>query len=77
MLRIMSVVAIVGVLSGSAVAQTTIVIPRDREPAAAPKQNAPVLPGTNSVPGPDYPSPAQKRLDTPSAGGGGGGGSGG
>ena len=79
MLRIVSAAVLVGLLSGAASAQTVIIVPSDPpaefvpwDSAVTPQQNAPVLPGTNTVPGRYYPTPAQKRLDTPSVGGGGG-----
>ena len=33
---------------------------------AGPRQDGPVVPGTSSVPGPVFPSMAQKALDSPS-----------
>ena len=79
MLKIMSAAAVLlGVLSSGAAAQTVIVVPSDQPvevvpwySAAPARKNAPVLPGTSSVPSPYYQTPTEKQLDTPSAGGGG------
>jgi hypothetical protein len=79
MKRIVSAAILVALLGSTAWAQAVIVVPSGPDTYVVPSSDWRLLrrdrreadyPGASSVPG-DYPTRAQRKLDTPSAGGGG------
>jgi hypothetical protein len=79
MMKLLSIAALTAAVAAPAFAQTvpsnalviTVPVPvQTVHPGgvigAGPRQDGPVLPGTSTVPGPIFPSMAQKSLDTPS-----------
>jgi hypothetical protein len=62
MIKLFANVALAAVVAAPAFAQTAP--PPYWYPYAAPRQSEPAAPGTATVPGPTFPSRAQKALDT-------------
>jgi len=76
MIKLLTIAALTAAVAAPAFAQTVpsnplvITVPVPVLPpggviGAGPRQDGPVVPGTSSVPGPIFPSMAQKALDTP------------
>jgi hypothetical protein len=77
MIKLITIAALAAAVATPAFAQTVpsnplvITVPVPVTPpggviGAGPRQTGPVLPGTSTVPGPVFPSMAQKALDSPS-----------
>ena len=79
MIKLLTIAALAAAVAGPAFAQTvpsnaleiTVpvyvqTVPPGGVIGAGPRQDGPVVPGTSSVPGPVFPSMAQKALDSPS-----------
>jgi hypothetical protein len=77
MIKLFTIAALTAAVAAPAFAQTVpsnplvITVPVPILPpggviGAGPRQDGPVVPGTSSVPGPVFPSMAQKALDSPS-----------
>jgi len=66
MIKLLTIAALAAALAAPAFAKTVRSKAHGGVIGAGPRQDGPVLPGTSTVPGPVFPSMAQKSLSSPS-----------